>query len=556
MSLIVGFASSIAAICAGSYLTCKEGTSVPSFLEGTAAYVGYVLYRFVDRPYVAGHWACHTSSFATFAIPLLLNYGVGAIFDGLKIIHSTTLRWALWEEHTLRYNSNPRLLTYAARHPPNSWYANTLSAAALVFAYGSLSLVTTNIRVLGYSGDIVIVDGAPEPDILDDPYLGSSSGIDFCGQAMIVLGICLSVQTFLAASCLLYRRGIVKTWSQNALTTARWCASHPAPDVGEIQAEERSASEESLSSSRRSCNLAGAKKRHNTASSYFSTLLHGKEQPGRSDTTLSSAPSTILVRPRFRQASARASVLAIRYILYVLWFTFLVAVVCTLAVIGIALQNGSTKQDYVQDFLGSNNNSMVSAYWERFGQAWFRYASNRRHQSSGFLGVTIQSLFQSVLTLPLHCTELLTNTLRDERAWRRAYSSKGARTNTNWFTDMLTDWPTIALFLFKGLAQWIFSCAITVNFVVVIDVIPMLTLVGLLFLLALSAELLARYQPKGPQPAAYGDLRLLMELMDEKHHDVIYWGDKGDLDGARITGTAGTPLAAVRRSQMYFGRSG
>jgi len=96
----------------------------------------------------------------------------------------------------------------------------------------------------------------------------------------------------------------------------------------------------------------------------------------------------------------------------------------------------------------------------------------------------------------------------------------------------------------------------TVSFVLVIVLIPMLALVGLLFILALSAELLARYQPNGPQPATYGDLRLLMELLDEKHHDVIYWGNKGEPDGVRITGTTGSPLAEVRRSQMYFGRIG
>jgi len=233
----------------------------------------------------------------------------------------------------------------------------------------------------------------------------------------------------------------------------------------------------------------------------------------------------------------------------------LVAAVCTLAVIGIAIRNGSIQRAYIQGYLSSSD-SEVSVYWQWFGQAFFRYASNMPNQRSGLLGTTIQSLFQSLLTLPLHCTELLTSTVRDERIWRRAYSSKGAKTNANWVVDLLTDWPTVALFLFKGLAQWVFSCAMTVNIVVVIVFIPMLTLVGLLFVLALSAELLARYQPKGPQPATYGDLRLLMELMDEKHHDVIYWGDKGERDGVRITGTAGSALAEVRRSQMYFARIG
>ncbi|KAK3081778.1 hypothetical protein LTS18_002832 [Coniosporium uncinatum] len=90
------------------------------------------------------------------------------------------------------------------------------------------------------------------------------------------------------------------------------------------------------------------------------------------------------------------------------------------------------------EYFGSND-SEFSVYWQWFGQAFFRYASNIRNQRSGLLGITIQSLFQSLLTLPLHCTDLLTSTVRDERTWRRAYSSKGANTNANWAVDLLTD---------------------------------------------------------------------------------------------------------------------
>jgi hypothetical protein len=169
------------------------------------------------------------------------------------------------------------------------------------------------------------------------------------------------------------------------------------------------------------------------------------------------------------------------------------------------------------------------------------------------LGITIQSLFQSVLTLSIHYTELLTQIIADERKWREAYSKKGARTGPT-ISCLIKDWPALALFVFTGLTQWVFGEALSVDYLVTIGLLPIITLTALLLLLATSAEALARYKPKGPQPATYGDLRLLAELMDEMEHETIFWGDKGEINGVRITGTSGTSLPGVRSSSLYYGR--
>jgi hypothetical protein len=72
--------------------------------------------------------------------------------------------------------------------------------------------------------------------------------------------------------------------------------------------------------------------------------------------------------------------------------------------------------------------------------------------------------------------------------------------------------------------------------------LPIFTLAGLSLILAAFATYLARWQPKGPQPAAYGHIQTLADLIDEWHVGEsvrLWWGDKGLADGnVRHAGTS------------------
>lgn len=68
--------------------------------------------------------------------------------------------------------------------------------------------------------------------------------------------------------------------------------------------------------------------------------------------------------------------------------------------------------------------------------------------------------------------------------------------------------------------------------------------------LALFTTLLVQHKPKGPQPATYGHLQTLCDLIDawpERVEQTFFWGDKADGTGdeVRHAGTSDAPLAPV-----------
>jgi len=64
-------------------------------------------------------------------------------------------------------------------------------------------------------------------------------------------------------------------------------------------------------------------------------------------------------------------------------------------------------------------------------------------------------------------------------------------------------------------------------------------------LLAELVTFLGYTRPKGPQPAAWGDLKKLAEFIDDWGHGAggrLYWGDKGLADGPEVRLAGTSPL--------------
>jgi hypothetical protein len=86
------------------------------------------------------------------------------------------------------------------------------------------------------------------------------------------------------------------------------------------------------------------------------------------------------------------------------------------------------------------------------------------------------------------------------------------------------------------------------------DLFPLVTITGLYLVLSIFTECLIRHRPKGPQPVTYGDIQRLSFLIDDWDHEVLFWGDKGEVTNRiRRAGTAGRPLSDVRLNAPYFG---
>lgn len=125
------------------------------------------------------------------------------------------------------------------------------------------------------------------------------------------------------------------------------------------------------------------------------------------------------------------------------------------------------------------------------------------------------------MTLPLHCAELLVNMVHDEANWRK--SSKEGRSRSNALGSMLGSLPALAFFIFKPVTHWLYSLAISIYFSIGIDMRPPQILylgVGAAFV-ALFITACAFWRPKVPQPATFGHLQTLVDVVD-------YWPNKDE----------------------------
>lgn len=444
--LAFGFIIAVVAVSIGSYLLHSGAVPPPAFLKGTGSIIGSNPTLFVDpaAEYFPAHRAFAISDSGSILLPLILNYGLTLLFDCMSRIHSTTLRWALWQEGNLRFNSNPRLFSASWCHQPNRWYTNVFSALSLVFAYGALGLLTTNIHVLGFS------DAAGR--ITSTPYRGPKYGIDFSGWALLFLGITIFVQFMISTWSLLSCPRLVKTWNPNALVALRSCGG----DLKRGSVIDTGVPALAFNRSRTSiAQILGGSKPKLQHQATLATLASTSSQSSfksssskRTFKTLSSRPGTTLLRPSTKQPSARDVVPSVRRLNIALWLLFTAAVISTIIVATLStVLEGSTKKSWVLDY--SLEGDGFGAFWNWWGQLWFAFAlkhGNRRE----WLAIILQSFFQSFLTLGLHYAELLTDVMRDERSWRRAAGSHGTRIDPPWLTELLTDWPAFLLFLFNG----------------------------------------------------------------------------------------------------------
>ncbi|KAG1803411.1 uncharacterized protein BJ212DRAFT_1549517 [Suillus subaureus] len=188
--------------------------------------------------------------------------------------------------------------------------------------------------------------------------------------------------------------------------------------------------------------------------------------------------------------------------------------------------------------------ALVMYMWNNYSEPWggFQWTSFLTWQSNGIQypipGVDLEvwillyvnmAAIQGPLTLGLHCSELIANVIRDERQWRYASTrKKGLTTATNPVKTISSHPICLILFVAKpflrinsavdgqlaGLGVSMFTAQIW-------------NLCIALFIFACVFTFVALRRPRGPQPAAYGHLQTLANLVDE-WSPVMWWGHKED----------------------------
>ncbi|KAG1801191.1 uncharacterized protein BJ212DRAFT_1591432 [Suillus subaureus] len=163
------------------------------------------------------------------------------------------------------------------------------------------------------------------------------------------------------------------------------------------------------------------------------------------------------------------------------------------------------------------------------------------------------AVIQGPLTLGLHCSELIANVIRDERQWRCATGRKGLRTMMNPVKTIFTRPICLILFLAKPFLHWMFGLSFQIYNDIFDGAPPRLSIWNLciaLFIFASFFTFVARGRPCGPQPAAYGHLQTLANLVDE-WSPVMWWGHKEDGIPYCHAGTSDHPLPDVKMDCVY-----
>lgn len=431
---------------------------------------------------------------------LVINLALTFTTESLAFIHSASLRWALADEGQLQFNTNIRLLTTSRRNGPNRWWVNGLSLATLMLCYGSTSILFVTS----------IVDWSVETSAtLSDTCLCCSA---VCGNmiALLALGIGLAVQTVVAAWCLavsgttkIHGQPAIPTWSSNPLNaalTGLWRGLFSHRD-GRCMAPVR---------------------RHDTRTDEHS--VNG-------------------ALPVARQDNAWKAHRAVSYVVYLLWGLAVAAIVWPII---IAVVVAEFWEYAVWSWTPDNRNAVILAMSpaENSGESRGPYFSFAAELVLGLLFVTV---IQAIQTTGLHCTELLVNLSRDESAWRQATGKHGATYHSAPFYAAATSWENLTLFMAKAVLHWIIgqSLMAQVGYVVLGD---KSTKKGAVFFtmiwsrlviyaacavfMAVFATFLASRKPKGPQPATWGHLQTLADLIDNWKTDKngkFWWGDTTSL---------------------------
>lgn len=178
-------------------------------------------------------------------------------------------------------------------------------------------------------------------------------------------------------------------------------------------------------------------------------------------------------------------------------------------------------------------------------------------ESRQVVSIVIIAALQSVITLSLHCAELIVNLSRDEEVFRRVTSSKGAHPKYNSILMTLKSWQSIVLLMCKAISHWMFSLALSSYLRLPILVMYPMQISYLSIpsgIVAAFATYVSLRRPSGPLPATYGHLKRLVDLIDECQGDsLMLWGHKVDDSNGEpnLAGMENEPMRVIKMDELY-----
>ncbi|KAG1773835.1 hypothetical protein EDD22DRAFT_2922 [Suillus occidentalis] len=414
--------------------------------------------------------------------------------ESIGFVHGISLRSALASESRLRFNTNLRLLT--AAHGwcnPNGALLNSISVVLLIISYSSASL-------------LVCLDFELKLSATDE-------GVALAGLPLLVLGVALLLQVMIALSGM--RAAKILTWSSSPFDLTAALVHHTQLTPVTVRCMR--------------CVSA----------------LEVYGDPAR---------------PSETQPSAWHAHPSIRKVVIFLWG---IVAACT----GWAALVMYVWHKYAGTPTVASSYALTTQTWSFIPNIY----NLINHIQYDIPGIGIQcwllvfgnvAVVQGPLTLGLHCSELIANVIRDESQWRCATRNNGLKTAMNPVKSTFTHPICLVLFVAKPFLHWMFGLSFFVDHIAEDGQIGELT-VGMwtaqiwnlciaLFIFASFFTFVALRRPRGPQPAAYGHVQTLANLVDE-WSPVMWWGHKEDGIPYCHAGTSDHPLPDVKMDCVYAG---
>ncbi|KAG1902887.1 uncharacterized protein F5891DRAFT_1171854 [Suillus fuscotomentosus] len=431
-------------------------------------------------------------------LTLMLDLIVTLCTESIGFVHGISLRSALASESRLRFNTNLRLLT-AARgwYNPNGTLFNGISAVLLIISYSSPSLIV--FVELQY--DLKGPDGIVQ----------NFESVAIAGLPLLILGVALLLQVIIAFSAM--RAVKILTWSSSPF------------------------------------DLTAALVHHTQLTPAAFRCMRCV-----SDLDVYGGPA----KPSETQPSAWHAHPSIRKVVIFLW------------VIVAACAGWAALVMYIWDHLPhdayfNSHNPLTLQGWsliQKPGGNYIEYTLPFGGLGAWTLLFVNVAGVQGPLTLGLHCSELIANVIRDERQWRCATRRQGLRVATNPLKPIFTHPLCLVLFIAKPFLHWMFGLSFDIykyagdgtidNFLIYMYTAQIWNLCIALFILASFFTFVVLRRPCGPQPAAYGHLQTLANLVDE-WAPVMWWGHKEDGIPYCHAGTSDHPLPDVKMDCVYAG---
>jgi hypothetical protein len=440
------------------------------------------------------------STTAAEAVPLAAGLINTLLVESMGLIHSTTLRWTLGDK--MYFSSNLRLFTTVGKWFCFSAVCNVLYGIFIIVSYAAISLMLPSLPGKSFCkhnsaklGSYDLARGCGNDVVLSTPAL-CCLGVALLGQAGIV--------TWQLAS------SVVPTWSANPLDVA-WARV-----------------------------LRGVQIR-----------ISGRCMMSVHDAALAPASQ----QPKSHQGSIWEAHKEARRIMYYIWtvtglcYAWFLAIQITLLV----QQHTIPSCNACNAYLGTN--------WNLFPDTGSRTTSTfviPENAPSLYPAMfVLVCALQGFFTLALHCAELISTLSRDEATWRQCYSTKVYNPRPNALLRAATSWTGITLFTLKFVLHWLFGKAITYQYNWGIFMRPpqLLYLCFGATILAGVTSFLSFRRPNGEQPATFGHIQTLVDLVDE-WHIVLFWGDKGlnqpvGIEATRHAGTSEKPMERTLVDALY-----